>query len=63
MEHGENVSCKFPLQKGKHKFYAEENNKPLYLTSTADFLHLWIKENNKWKLKRVISYNHQEPKE
>lgn len=51
------------LQKGKHEFYAKENNKPLYLTSTADFIHLWILENGEWKLKRVISYNHQEPKE
>ena len=49
------------LQKGIHKFYGEEENKPKYLTSTADFTHLWIIEDGEWKLKRVISYNHKIP--
>ena len=49
------------IQQGKHQFYAKEADKPIYLTSTADFIHLWILENNVWKLKRVLSYNHQSP--
>ena len=49
------------IQSGKHKFYGEEENRPKYLTSTADFIHLWIIEEGSWKLKRVLSYNHQEP--
>jgi hypothetical protein len=49
------------IQNGIHRFYGEEENKPKYLTSTADFTHLWIIEDGNWKLKRVISYNHREP--
>lgn len=47
------------IQTGKHQFYAEEENKPKYLTSTAEFMHLWIKEEGQWKFKRVLSYNHE----
>lgn len=47
------------IQTGKHRFYATESNNPKYLTSTADFTHLWIIEDGNWKLKRVLSYNHQ----
>lgn len=49
------------IQNGKHLFYGEEENKPIYLTSTADFTHLWIIEEGGWKLKRVLSYNHISP--
>ncbi len=49
------------IQKGKHRFYGEEENRPKYLTSTADFTHLWIIEEGNWKIKRVLSYNHKEP--
>ena len=49
------------IQNGIHRFYGEEENKPKYLTSTADFIHLWIIEDGNWKLKRVISYNHRMP--
>lgn len=48
------------IQNGKHNFYGEEKNKPKYLTSTASFTHLWIIEEQDWKLKRVLSYNHRE---
>lgn len=50
------------LQKGKHSFYAIEKDKPRYLTSTALFTHLWVIDNGDWKLKRVLSYDHQAPK-
>ncbi|HRI25737.1 MAG TPA: nuclear transport factor 2 family protein [Ferruginibacter sp.] len=49
------------VQTGRHNFYATEKDKPEHLTSTAVFTHLWILENNTWKLKRVLSYNHQQP--
>ena len=49
------------IQTGKHEFYGEEPNKPIYLTSTAIFSHLWIVEDGDWKLKRVLSYDHQTP--
>lgn len=49
------------IQHGEHSFYAEEENTPIYLTSTADFTHLWLIEKEHWRLKRVLSYNHQIP--
>ncbi|HLF63230.1 MAG TPA: nuclear transport factor 2 family protein [Saprospiraceae bacterium] len=49
------------IQSGVHKFYAKEVEKHEYLTSTARFTHLWILENGEWKLKRVLSFDHQVP--
>ena len=49
------------LQSGSHSFYAERSSSPKHKTSTAGFHHLWIKTNGSWKLKRVISYDHQQP--
>ncbi len=46
------------IQKGVHEFYGEEENKPKYLTSTARFTHVWILEEEEWKLQRVLSYDH-----
>ena len=45
------------IQKGKHKFQQKINGK-FKTVGIADFTHLWILENKKWKLKRVLSYNH-----
>lgn len=50
------------IQTGRHNFYAKEKNKPEYLSGTAIFTHVWLLENGAWKLKRVLSYDHQEPK-
>jgi hypothetical protein len=50
------------IQAGKHSFYAIEPGKPEYLTSTAWFTHLWLLEEGQWKLKRVLSYDHQAAK-
>lgn len=49
------------LQNGTHEFYAIEPNEKPYLTSTANFTHLWIKKEKEWLLKRVVSYHHQTP--
>ncbi len=49
------------IQKGEHAFYGEEEGKPKYLTSTAKFTHVWILEEGAWRLKRVLSYDHQTP--
>jgi len=50
------------IQNGIHEFFIKDaNNREPYLTSTAKFTHLWLKENDKWKLKRVLSYNHKTP--
>ena len=46
------------IQRGKHTFQQKTNG---FFTTVgiADFTHLWILENNNWKLKRVLSYNHK----
>lgn len=49
------------IQKGKHKFYIKEPGKEMYLTSTADFTHVWILVDRNWKIQTVLSYNHQMP--
>ena len=33
--------------------------KPEKAGSTAKFIHLWILEDNQWKLKRILSYDHK----
>jgi hypothetical protein len=50
------------IQKGKHTFQQKIDGK-MKTVGIADFTHLWILENNLWKLKRVLSYNHQPIKE
>lgn len=47
------------IQIGDHQFYKVENNIPTRLISNAKFMHLWIRENNDWKLKRVLSFDHK----
>jgi len=46
------------LQNSIHSFFETTNGK-VATGSTAKFSHLWILENNKWMLKRVISFDHQ----
>lgn len=46
------------IQRGKHTFQEKTNN-ILKTVGIANFTHLWILENNQWKLKRVLSFNHQ----
>jgi len=46
------------IQKGDHNFYLRENGE-IRPTVSAKFTHLWILENKKWTLKRVLSYDHQ----
>lgn len=47
------------LQYGEHEFYITEPHKEPYKTSTARFMHLWVKVGEAWQLKRVMSYDHQ----
>lgn len=49
------------LQNGIHEFYIKEPGMDLYQTGVAKFTHLWILEKGNWKLKTVLSYDHQEP--
>ena len=51
------------LQMGVHRFYGKQKGKEEVYGSTAKFTHLWIKEDNDWKLSRVLSYDHNSNKE
>ena len=46
------------LQNGKHFFSPNQSMTFEETDNNALFSHLWILENDSWKLKRVISYNH-----
>ena len=45
------------IQTGKHTFQ-EKQQENFTTVGITNFTHLWILENNQWKLKRVLSYNH-----
>lgn len=50
------------IQKGIHLFYIKEPHKKLYLTNIAKFTSVWLLDQGQWKLTRVLSYDHKEPK-
>lgn len=54
----ENGTLYGALQNGTHSFF-ETTNGVERKGSIAKFSHLWILENNEWKLKRVISFDHE----
>lgn len=47
------------LQTGEHRFFESIKGQPEKSGSVAKFSHLWLKENNDWVLKCVISYDHK----
>lgn len=49
------------IQKGVHRFYEKSIDKPETVGNIARFTHLWLLENNKWKLARALSYDHLDP--
>jgi len=49
------------IQKGIHEFYLREDGKEDVKTNIAKFTHVWILENDVWKLSEVLSYDHQDP--
>lgn len=60
----------FPLQKngviygavlsGEHYFYVNDKGKPEYRDGMAKFFHVWLQKDGKWKMARVISYDHHD---
>lgn len=46
------------LLTGEHYFYVTENGQKESLDGRANFTHLWLLENNQWKMAKIISYNH-----
>lgn len=51
------------IQMGTHEFYIAEPGKPLRLTGVAKFIDTWILENDEWKLRHVLSFDHKPSKE
>lgn len=49
------------IQKGIHHFYIREKGKEDVQTSTARFTHVWVLDNETWKLSEVLSYDHRDP--
>lgn len=46
------------IQMGDHEFWALEPGKPVYQTSKAKFIHLWMLKHGEWKFYRGLSYDH-----
>ncbi|WP_428224963.1 hypothetical protein [Flavobacterium sp.] len=47
------------IYSGEHLFYLTLEEKKEFADGRAKFLHLWILENNHWKMKRILSYEHK----
>ncbi|CAA9211296.1 MAG: hypothetical protein AVDCRST_MAG56-2383 [uncultured Cytophagales bacterium] len=45
---------------GEHYFYISYDGKPEKREGVASFTHLWLLENNAWRMANVLSYNHRE---
>lgn len=43
---------------GEHYFYITETNKPEKREGLARFAHLWLLNNNEWKMSLILSYDH-----
>ena len=43
---------------GEHVFYIYGKNKKEQLDGRANFTHMWILKDGKWKMSRILSYNH-----
>lgn len=60
----------YPLQKngvtygavlsGEHYFYINDSGKPEYRDSVAKFFHVWLLKEGRWKMGRVVSYEHRD---
>ncbi len=50
------------IQEGIHQFFERQANKPETFGSSAKFTHLWLLENNEWKLTKALSFEHQKNK-
>jgi hypothetical protein len=60
----------FPLHKngtvygavisGEHYFFVNDKGKPEYRDGMAKFFHVWLLKDGKWKMARVISYDHHD---
>ena len=46
------------IQIGNHRFYYRNKGETEKLDGTFRFVHVWKNENGKWKIARVISFDH-----
>ncbi len=51
------------IQSGIHHFYLRESGKEDLWTSTVRFTTVWVKKDDIWQMRNVLSYDHQDPKE
>lgn len=49
------------VQMGVHEFFVVEPGKEPRFTVNGRFVHTWLRDNDQWKLYRVVSYDHQQP--
>ncbi len=47
------------IEIGKHNFFAVQNDGTLKPTESGDFIILWKKENDVWKMSETVSFNHR----
>lgn len=47
------------IQVGEHYYYQSVNQQPEKLFEAAKFTHIWKKEDDQWRISRVLSYDHQ----
>ncbi|MGD4956904.1 hypothetical protein QT827_22445, partial [Xanthomonas citri pv. citri] len=47
---------------GEHNFYITQKGKNEFHSGVANFTQLWQLQNGKWKMTRILSYNHHEPR-
>lgn len=55
----ENGNLYGAIQEGVHQFFEKEMNQPEKFGSSARFTHVWLLENGEWKLRKSLSYEHQ----
>jgi hypothetical protein len=46
------------IQLGSHRFYIRNKGEAENLDGTFRFVHLWKNENGRWKIARVVSFDH-----
>ena len=46
------------IQNARHQFYEKSVGSPETKGNIARFTHLWLLENNEWRLTRSLSYDH-----
>lgn len=47
------------IEIGAHYYYRSINGQPEKLVEKGKFTHIWKKQDNTWKISRVLSYDHQ----